>query len=53
MIGDQTGTLLNGYFVLLRSSSEDSYSSWNEICKFKLFQWDTTQIKEICKDYCL
>jgi hypothetical protein len=45
LVGDGTNVLLNGSFILLRASSEDDYSSWNEICKFKLFQWHSSGTK--------
>ena len=53
LIGDQSGRYLNGSFVLLRSSTEDDYGSWIEICRYQLHRWDTNTTKIICKDYCL
>ena len=53
LIGDQSGRYLNGSFILLRSSTEDDFGSWIEICRYQLHRWDTNTTKIICKDYCL
>lgn len=53
LIGNQDNSLISGSFVLMRSSTEDNYSNWNEICRFKLLQWDNNLTKEVCRDYCL
>lgn len=49
--GDQSGTLVNGKFILMRSSSEDNYESWYELTKFDLSNWSSSTDKVICKDY--
>lgn len=43
--------LINGKFVLTRSSSEDNFSSWQEMTRFILASWDSSKNKFICKDY--
>ena len=43
--------LLNGKFVLLRSSSEDNFQSWHELTRFILTSWDPSEKKSLCKDY--
>lgn len=53
LIGDNSSNFLSGAFILLRSSTEDDYASWIEICRYKLSRWDTNTTKIICKDYCL
>lgn len=53
LIGAKDNKYLNGSFVLMRTTSEDGYDSWQQICKFQLLNWNTNGTKEICKDYCL
>lgn len=48
--GDDSGILVNGKFILMRSSSEDNFESWYELTRFDLSQWDSKTIKMICKD---
>ncbi len=50
--GDQTNTYINGFFKLLRSSSEDNFESWYEMCSFQLSLWDAhEQYKHLCYDF--
>ena len=44
---------INGQFVLLRSSSEDDFQSWQELTRFILASHDTSTKKIICRDYCV
>lgn len=45
--------LINGQFVLLRSSNEDNFSSWQELTRFAISSHNTAQRKVICRDYCV
>ena len=45
--------IINGKFVILRSSSEDNFSSWNELTRFTLAGQDSRKDKFLCKDYCV
>lgn len=51
LVGDNSSTYVNGSFVLLRSSSEDNYESWNELTRFQLVNWDSNSVKHLCKDF--
>lgn len=52
LTGDQTNTYINGFFKLLRSSSEDNFESWYEMCNFQLSLWDAHEIyKHLCYDF--
>ncbi len=51
LVGDGSKTLINGSFVLLRSSSADNYDSWYELTKFYLSAWNAGTTKLICKDH--
>ena len=42
---------INGQFLLLRASDEDSFSSWHEITKFFLSAHNAATAVDICKDY--
>jgi hypothetical protein len=44
---------ISGSFVLLRASSEDSYSTWNELTRFVLASHKVSEPKFICRDYCV
>ena len=48
-----TQKLINGKFILLRTSSEDGFSTWREMTRFALAAWDTSKEKIICNDYCV
>lgn len=55
-LGSANGTnrkLINGQFVLLRSSSEDNFTSWQELTRFIISSHDTNYKKVICRDYCV
>jgi hypothetical protein len=43
--------LLNGKFILLRASNEDSFKSWHELTRFTIASWDSGIDHFICKDY--
>lgn len=49
--GDRSGILVNGKFILMRSSSEDNFDSWYELTKFDLANWSSSTDKIICKDH--
>lgn len=49
--GSAVRKLLNGKFILLRSSSEDNFQSWHELTRFILTSWDPSFEKSLCKDY--
>lgn len=51
LAGHNDGYLVNGSFILLRSSSEDGFDSWYELTNFYLLNWNSNTIKEICRDY--
>ena len=51
LVGDNSGILVNGRFILMRCSSEDNFESWYELTKFDLAQWDSKTFKVICKDH--
>ena len=53
LIGDQSGKLANGKFILMRSSSADNFDTWYELTRFNLTNWNSKSEKdlEICKDY--
>lgn len=51
LIGDRSGSAVNGRFILMRSSSEDNYDSWYELTRFDLSQYDSNTNQLICKDY--
>ena len=51
LIGDKSGSLVNGRFILMRASSEDLYDSWYELTNFDLSQYDSNSNKLLCKDY--
>lgn len=53
LIGNNKRIQLSGSFVICRSSSENNFESWDEVCRFKLLDWNAGEVKEICKDYCL
>lgn len=44
---------INGQFILLRSSNEDKFHSWQELTRFALTSYDTSTIKVLCRDYCV
>lgn len=48
---NQQTDLINGLFVLLRSSSEDNFSSWYQLTNFVLAQWSSDKSEYLCKDY--
>jgi hypothetical protein len=52
LIGDKDiHKVVNGQFILLRSSDEDQYRTWKEMTKFYLTNWSTATEMEICKDF--
>ena len=51
LVGNGDKVKVSGSFILIRSSSEDNFDSWYPMTKFALTQWDTSTIKEICRDY--
>ena len=52
LIGDKkTNKIINGQFILLRSSDEDQYQSWKEMTQFYLTNWSIATDLEICKDF--
>ncbi len=51
LAGKKDNSYVNGYCVLLRSSSEDNFDSWNELTRFQLCRWDTNTILTLCKDH--
>ena len=51
LVGDRSNALINGRFILMRSSSEDNFESWYELTKFDLSNWNSSTDKIICKDY--
>lgn len=51
LIGDNSGALVNGKFILLRSSSDEGFENWYELTRFDLSHWDSKTIKTLCKDY--
>ena len=51
LVGNGDQVRVSGSFLLIRSSSEDGFSSWYPMTKFGLTQWDATTTKNICKDY--
>lgn len=50
LVGDKSGKLVNGCFILMRASSEDGYQTWSEITRFILSRWSSKDVKEIVKD---
>ena len=43
--------IINGKFVLTRSSSEDNFQSWQEMTRFILASWDSSKDTFSCRDY--
>lgn len=50
LVGNKDNKLINGCFILMRSSSEDGYQTWSEITRFILSRWSSNETKEIVKD---
>ena len=51
LIGDKSGSIVNGRFILMRASSKDLYDSWYELTNFDLSQYDSNSNKLLCRDY--
>ena len=51
LVGDNSGALVTGRFILMRSSSEDNFDTWYELSRFDLSLWDSNTTKLLCKDY--
>lgn len=51
LVGDNSGALVTGRFILMRSSSEDNFETWYELARFDLSKWDSNTTKVLCKDY--
>lgn len=51
LVGKKDDKYINGYCVLLRSSSEDNFDSWCELTRFQLNRWHSNDTLVLCKDH--
>jgi hypothetical protein len=50
-VGNRDNAQITGSFILLRSSSENNFDTWDDLGHFKLFNWNSNNIKFIHRDY--
>lgn len=51
LVGNRDNAQVTGSFILLRSSSENNFDTWDDLEHFKLFNWNSNNIKFIHRDY--
>lgn len=51
LVGNKDDARVTGSFVLLRSSSENDFDTWDDLGNFELFNWNANTVKFIHRDY--
>jgi hypothetical protein len=51
LVGNKDNAQVTGSFILLRSSSENDFDTWDDLGRFELFNWNSNMIKFLHRDY--